>query len=259
MKKITVSVCSDVGKKRRKNEDNFTVNGYYNEKSADFFEQDYKSSLPLVAAVFDGMGGTRNGGEASLLCARETTQLRQLIADCSDLQATVARFYSHLNKILLRRQVVTKAEYGTTACIVAVLKDKIIFSNAGDSAIFLISDGEICKKSTDDNQAQLLLDMNAITKEQALTHPMKNMLTQHLGTGLTEDSYEPEPHICVLDRRRGEELAVVICSDGVSGTLEPQKIKRLVRAQGSVAADLVDAALAAGSDDNATAVIIRIK
>lgn len=259
MKRFFISVCSDVGKTRKNNEDNFVVNSHYNEKSVDFFEQDYnKRTAPVIVGVFDGMGGTHNGEEASLLCARETIQLRQLISASNDEEAVLKKFYSHLNRILLRRQLLSKTEFGTTACIVAVLKNKIVFSNVGDSAIFLISDGEICKKSVDDNQAQILLDMKAITEEEALNHPMRNMLTQYMGMGLSADSFEPEPHIETVDRKHVEKCTIIVCSDGVSGALSADRIMDIAKKEKCSASELVSAALDSGTDDNATAAIIKI-
>lgn len=258
MRKIYISVCSDVGKSRENNEDNFVVNSHYNDKSVDFFEQDYRRAIPVIAGVFDGMGGTQNGEIASLLCARESIQLRQLISDCDDEEITLRKFYSHLNRILLRRQVSSKTEFGTTACIVVVLKTKVVFSNVGDSAIFLIRDGEICKKSVDDNQVQLLLDINAITKEEAANHPMKNMLTQYMGMGLSQDSFEPEPHIEIFERAKGSRYTIVICSDGICGVLSEKQIKEISEKEECCASELVDAALNSGTKDNATAIIIKI-
>lgn len=259
MKKLSISICSDAGRVRKNNEDNFVINSHYNEKSVDFIKQEYKRSTPAVVGIFDGMGGTLNGEEASLLCARETTQLVHLLAESDDAEKILRRFYGHMNRVLLRRQLETKTEIGTTACVTAFVKNEIIFTNVGDSPAFLIQDGEIQQITKDDNQAQLLLDMKTITAEQAQNHPMKNMLTQYMGMGLSADSFEPEPHIISVERKRFKDCTVVMCSDGVSGVLTADEIMKIVDESSEPAQALVTAALNKGSSDNVTAAVIKTK
>lgn len=249
----------DKGTVRQNNEDNFVINETMKAKSLDSFEQQTVSELPCSAGVFDGMGGTSNGEDASYECAYTACVLPRLATAFDDVQRDMQSFYAYANERLLDKQRNTNVKLGSTASCAVLTEDEIILSNVGDSPIFLITGEEIKQISVDDNQAQMLVAMNVITPEQAKTHPMKNQLTQYMGMGLEEDEPFPEPHLYRLNRKTESVDWIILCSDGVSGVLDKNMIKQIVKSDAqNPAKALVMHALDCGSKDNATAVVIKV-
>lgn len=257
MKRVVVSVCSDVGNTRKNNEDNLVVNEFFNKKSSDFIEQDMKSSYPCIAGVFDGMGGTKNGERASLLCAEMFSKTGRIFKQSKNISKDLISIYSKINRTLLKEQIETKSDLATTACVVVVTKENIYCSNVGDSRIYLFEDDDMRLVSTDDNQAQLLIDSNSITAEQAKNHPSRNVLMQYMGMGLEDEGFEPEPHITVIEREKGTEYRLLICSDGLYSFVDEEEMKKDVLDDEYNAANiLVEKAIDNNSTDNVTAVVL---
>ena len=71
--KFSAAVCSDKGRIRNNNEDNFYFNGTHlnpeNRDEHNFFA-DSPSGSEIMYGVFDGMGGEALGEEASLITAQ---------------------------------------------------------------------------------------------------------------------------------------------------------------------------------------------
>jgi serine/threonine protein phosphatase PrpC len=85
-------------------------------------------------------------------------------------------------------------------------------------------------------------------------HPLRNALTNVVGARA-----EVDVHLLEERLRPGE--MILLTTDGVHGTLESAQMERIVAsapaAPGTLASELVDAALAAGSRDNCTAVVAQ--
>ena len=84
-------------------------------------------------------------------------------------------------------------------------------------------------------------------------HPMRNVLTNVLGGRPTVDVRMAERQL-----HGGETL--VLCSDGVHGVLDEARIASILQSHDDVhaaAQAIIDAALAEGSRDNVTALVVR--
>lgn len=109
-----------------------------------------------------------------------------------------------------------------------------------------------------DTRAWLLRDgtLQCLTQDHALDHPdLRSQLTRALGL---EDTVRVDFHQGAL--QIGDLL--LLTSDGVHGTLKPRRIAQLLGEGGDAqaAADtVVRAALDAGSHDNATALVLRVR
>jgi PPM family protein phosphatase len=108
--------------------------------------------------------------------------------------------------------------------------------------------------STDHSLVQELVDADRITPEEAATHPERHVITRALG-----ESTGVEPDFFVLRLAEAERL--LLCSDGVNGMLDDEAIAAVLGEASDPrdAADrLVAAAVAAGGEDNATAVVVDV-
>ncbi len=94
--------------------------------------------------------------------------------------------------------------------------------------------------------------MGVITKEQAKTHPNKNVITRALGT---EVSVEPDIYTGNLTKND----IVLICTDGLSNMVSDETIFNVIKNSEDsslLSQKLVSLAKENGGTDNITAVII---
>lgn len=122
--------------------------------------------------------------------------------------------------------------------------------NVGDSRVYAL-DGDVLTQVTHDHsRVQELVDSGAITPEQALVHPDRNLLTRAIGDDL------PEMDAWLVRLVPGRRL--VIASDGLMKEIDDALIGRIASLHGSpgaAAEALVDAALAMAARDNVTVVV----
>jgi protein phosphatase len=125
--------------------------------------------------------------------------------------------------------------------------------NVGDSRVYRLSGDRLEQLTVDHSEVQELVLAGVITREQARTHPRRNVVTRALGSdaGLLPDHW-------LLPAISGDRY--LICSDGLFSELPDDAILPLLAAgSAQQAADaLVSAANDAGGRDNVTAVVVDI-
>lgn len=252
--KLTYEAVSDVGRKRKGNEDSVFVNP--------------ESKLFVVA---DGMGGHAAGEVASsiavdsineFVCAtggdEEITWpfgLDESISYDGNRLKTAVRFANR--KVLEVTKEKTEYE-GMATTVVAVLVDGATanLAHVGDSRIYLVRAAALSQLTSDHSWVNEQIQSGIISAEQARSHPLRNVVTRALGgrTDLQVDmqSREMDPGDILL-----------LCSDGLTNMLPDDEIQSLVnQAAGDVkraARDLVDAANARGGEDNITVLLIKFE
>ncbi len=242
---------SDVGKKRKGNEDSLFL--------------DDNMGLYVVA---DGMGGHQAGEVASLLVVKTMEDYikrfkgGKTVEELADSDKTLSKEANRLiSGINLSNQVVfqasrNKSSYrgmGATVSAVYFTEDTLIAANVGDSPIYLIRNGTI----------ELLSVTHTVMAEQRAMNPsgasqlskgFSHMLTRAMGI---EDSVRAD--LCEIQCFK--EDVVVIASDGLSDKLLPDEILEILNHKhpGKASQDLVDAANQRGGDDNITVIVLKVK
>jgi len=226
-------------------------------------QDSYLATAP-VFVVADGMGGHQGGEIASAIVVEE---FGRLVVEGYD----VTRAPEVVNEVLAscQRRIRAYADEhradgdpdwyaGTTVVAALPCEDdegpKWLLANLGDSRIYRLHDGELEQVSVDHSVVQELLDAGEIEAESVATHPERHVITRALGGPVL-----PEPDFFVLPF--GSAARVVLCSDGVSGMIGDVEIERVLRETEDPrdAADrIVAAAVAAGGQDNATAVVVDV-
>lgn len=219
--------------------------------------EDAVCAQPPVFAVADGMGGHAAGEVASALAIRCLEEL----ALRGDVHADdVLNTMLHANQIILDRQQAQAdtAGMGTTVSglclgLVGGAPHWLVF-NVGDSRVYHFSDGTLRQLTTDHSEVAELVAAGTITPEQALTHPMRNVITRSLGT-----QPPPTTDLWLLPVVEGERF--LVCSDGLPLEVSDSAIaSALSRGSGAQAtADmLVAKAVAAGGRDNVSVVVVDV-
>jgi PPM family protein phosphatase len=147
------------------------------------------------------------------------------------------------------------------ACVLtlAVVQDgQVTIGHVGDSRLYLIWDGAIRKMTSDHSPVGEGEDAGEFTEREAMLHPRRNEVFRDVGSRrrAPEDGDFIEIRTC----RFRPDAAILLCSDGLTDLLTSSQVRAIVeRYDGDaarVAAELVEAANAAGGSDNVTALFV---
>jgi PPM family protein phosphatase len=226
---------TETGKVRRSNEDSYLMRG----------------TLFMVA---DGMGGAAAGEIASAICAEAFAEI-DLIRTGGD--AALRDAIRTANRRIVERAASdpSAAGMGTTVTAALIGDDgRVVIANVGDSRAYLLRDGNLRQLSEDHSVVAELIASGQISEDEAEHHPQRSVITRVLGAESTV-----QVDIFWLDAADGD--TILLCSDGLTTMVPEQRIAELLAAEQTcekIAQSLVDAALAAGGEDNVTAVVFRV-
>ena len=213
--------------------------------------------------VADGMGGYEGGEIASALAVDAIVELvRRTAADADvtwpyriDPQRSIGE-----NEILVatrlageriaQRRVGELEQMGSTVAVLRLAAGRAVVGHVGDSRVYRLRDGALAQLTSDHS---LLAQLTAQGLEpDPASWPWRHVVTRALGTG----SSEPDVQV---DRACAGDI-YLLCSDGLSEVLSPQVMAALLDTTAEVACHaLVDAAFAAGSRDNISAIVVRVR
>ena len=208
--------------------------------------------------VADGMGGAAAGEVASALFKKATVGLfssdpestpdeaQELVMEC--FQSANRKILSHVN------EVPSHSGMGCTAELLVFHNDGFILGHVGDSRTYSWSRGRLKQLTKDHTFVQEQLDQGLISREQAKTHSMRNLILRVVGSndGLKVDII----HGTVLV---GD--IFLLCTDGLSSMVEDVQIKEILAIEEPLAVKgtmLIDQANNAGGKDNIAVVLIEI-
>lgn len=235
---------TDIGKMRNMNQDCIYVS-----------PEDESPKLYILA---DGMGGY-NGGEIASKLAVESAKnyIKNYFSSIQLDQNSILQFLKEVveytNKTVYQRAREEKEleEMGTTLEICLIYLNKVFIAHVGDSRIYRIRKNFMRKLTTDHSYVEKLVKDGSITREQAYTHPKKNMLTQAVGCEL-----EVQPEISVKGFLKDDIL--LICSDGLTNMVSENEIYGIIRTDIEKANEaLISRANANGGIDNISVIIVE--
>lgn len=205
-----------------------------------------------VLAVADGLGGHAAGEIASGIAIE---CMKNAVKFCEgDIKTMLRDAVFTADEQIIAQSEKSPATGGmATTLIAACIDDDLNCTvvNIGDSRAHIISASDV-KTTKDHSVVNELLDSGEIPLEEAWQHSLSNVLSQALGdpeSDVIPDFYE----VNLLN------TFLLLSSDGLHDFVKTEKIQEIVLANGEnvekSVKDLVEEALAAGSDDNITAVL----
>lgn len=244
---VKLGAKTDLGRIRENNEDKF-----------DFYEPEDPAVLATKGCFFgvaDGMGGHSAGQIACELALKVV--IRAYYANPSpDTHASMRRAVEEANALIYdTAQMMTERNgMGTTLTAVVIREDMLTVAQVGDSRGYLLRDGQITQITEDHSWVAEQVRIGAMSLEEAQASPFRNIITRSIGTSSTV-----EPDIATHELRVGD--SVILCSDGLSGHLDPLEIASVVSEHSpSIAAmRLVEEANERGGRDNITVLILSIR
>lgn len=226
--------------------------------------EDSYLAAPPVFVVADGMGGHQGGDVASRIVVEEFRRIAEegYPAD-QGTEAVTSALVQSQSRIReygeeQRNHSLTRWYAGTTAVVALLVEDageeKWLLANLGDSRIYRLSGERLEQVSVDHSVVQELIDTGVITPDEAAHHPERHVITRALGG---PDGAEPD--FFLLPLRSAERI--LLCSDGITTMLADEEIESILLSRTDprdAADDLVAAAVSAGGEDNATAVVVDV-
>lgn len=207
---------SDIGKVRENNQDSY------------YCAKEERLNLYIVA---DGMGGY-NGGEvaSSLAVAAVKEYFENNFAssqnDRESILALIRSAIEYANMVVIEKAKSEKEleGMGTTLDLCFIYNNKLYIGHVGDSRIYRIRKEFIRKLTKDHSYVQQLVEDGKITKEEAVHHPKKNMITKALGV-----SSMVEPDVYVKGYLKDD--VIVMCTDGLSNMVPDAKLYEIASQQ----------------------------
>lgn len=243
---------TDVGMKRKHNEDNFMM-------------------LPeqQLFVVADGMGG-HNAGEVASEIAVNTMKLffsesaedpdyTWPIKEAPNRSRDENRMVAGVklaNYRIYEAQVrdIRKKGMGTTIVGLIFEDGRAITGHAGDSRIYLVRGDELQQVTEDHSLLNNYLKIAKLTPEEIANFPHKNVIVRALGM-----KADVEVEVNVVDVQPGDFL--MLCSDGLSGEVTDEDIHETILKHGddlqASVESLIKQACDNGGKDNVTVIIAR--
>lgn len=213
-------------------------------------EESQNGQLYIVA---DGVGGSDAGEVASRFATERTIhhyiensdtvdwgeRLRQsMLAANTELRQLSGRQYEGLRM-------------ATTMVAVVLHGDSATLANVGDSRAYHWQDGAISQITKDQSLVARLLEEGAISEEEAVNHPRKNVILHSLGS-------ENAPQIDLYQVSLRPSEALVLCSDGLTRHVSDEEIAGAI---GQVAVEeatekLIELANSRGGEDNISVAVL---
>jgi serine/threonine protein phosphatase PrpC len=252
-----VAWMTDVGSVRSHNEDGLFV-----------FIGEQQSDAPLppfgLFILADGMGGHQAGEVASAIATRAVAghllaRVYQPLLSSADHTATQPSLTEVMSDALLeanRDVSQTVPGSGTTLTCGMVLGNRLFVGHVGDSRAYLWGEEAAAQLlTTDHSVVTQLVEIGQLTSEEAAVHPQRNMLYRAIGQGV---ALEVDVSTHVL--QSGDLL--VLCSDGLWGLLPDEQMWSIISEAPTLdeaCVGLVDAANAAGGNDNITVILVEMR
>lgn len=250
MVKIESAGISDIGKRRKQNEDSLFL--------------DDRLGLYVVA---DGMGG-HNAGEVASKLVVETIRdyIRQgqsddPVEERAGIDANLSKEAQlllagiQLSNRIVHQTALSNEAYrgmGSTVSAIYFTEKTFIVANVGDSLIYLIRNGAIEQLAVPHTLVAEQTERDPDNAE-LLWSDFKHVLTRAMGVDEKVKADINEWPLCKND-------ILVICSDGLTDKASAEEILELVYNRRSERAckSLVDLANARGGDDNITVIVLKV-
>lgn len=235
------AACSAKGI-RELNEDSFIISSVINKMAGVYSEESISGNDEKMSffAVADGMGGQGSGEKASNLVVsklKAAAETKTTITE-SEIKEEIESIHNSI--------IETGSQMGSTLSGIIFQKGQCAVVNLGDSRTYRLRGDMFLKMTNDDSLKRY--DSAAAS----------NIITNGIGGGLTGIS---------VNCRFSDKIVMpgdifLMCSDGIHGFVSDEEIEVALMSSASVkeiAANIIQKAISNHTDDNCTAVVVKIK
>lgn len=214
--------------------------------------------LPNLLIVADGMGGHAAGEKASQEAVKCAVDYVSGVTDLP-VDEILLEMASKANKHVYYMAVANPAMagMGTTMVGATVLGDYIYCVNVGDSRMYVLDQNDRFMRVTMDHSwVEEMVHLGKLTPEEARVHPRRNYITRAIGA-----SEEVEADLYKVPL--GYAKMILLCSDGLTGQIEDERISEIVKVRSLSLSDrvdmLVNEANRNGGNDNISIILVDLE
>jgi len=226
-------------------------------QNEDAYAVDLENAMIVVS---DGIGGSDGGAQASEIVVRMLPQmfanrLRVLSSPTDEgLRSVLRSAVSDLSDQLYAKTNGLPGRHSMGATVVAVVIRHALIHvvHMGDSRAYLLHAGQLKRMTADHSIVGILERRHEISCEEARHHVARGQLTRFVGMALPA-----LPDVLSVPVEEGDRT--LLCTDGLTATMDDDAVAAILRkgtAPQDMAAELVAAAITAGSQDNVTALVL---
>lgn len=257
--KVSVGFCTDKGPIRDLNED---AGGFITANEA-------LQGVEGVFVVADGLGGHDGGEVASKMAVEVVLDAYRVgsteIGTLLPIEQSIIDVIHKANEQIYEFSMASvsgealhrdpdRSSMGTTVTVAILSREKLTIGHVGDSRAYLKRKGTLSLLTDDQTLAAEQVREGNISSDALRDHPLRNVLTQAVGTAETV-----KPFVRTEKIQSGD--IFLLCSDGLYDVLSDRVLLRMIDGSNEsqkVVDSLVQKAIEDGSTDNVTALIAYI-
>ena len=175
------------------------------------------------------MGGHKKGEVASKLAVENIIKfLKDNLVQHDNVKLSyitdiLKQAYNDVNTIIYNRSKVdSECEgMGTTLTTAVVYKNIIYIGNVGDSRCYICEKNSIEQITKDHSLVEELVEKNMITKEEAIKHPQRNVITRALGT-------DKIVIVDIFEKNIENESRILLTTDGLTNYITKNQMEEIV-------------------------------
>lgn len=266
--KFRIAAKTDVGCVRTNNEDNFQAAADLTQPTMTWVNNQTYDLGPngALLVVADGMGGMNAGEVASAIAidtVREYFTPTNLTPEVLKNRFTVEKFMKEVvveaDRRIKQKSTPETRGMGTTIVMAWLLDGQCYVCWCGDSRAYIYNPATgLFQVSKDHSYVQTLVDAGEISEEDAFDYPNSNVITRCL----CDAKQKAEPDCLLAPQPLCDGDIILLCSDGLSGLLRDSEMQAIIEHSSddmnTLSDKLIDAALAAGGNDNVTVAVAAI-
>ncbi len=257
----TTGIGSERGGRSR-NEDNYLVcrEGQVRYRKGDSEEVKEAETRGVLLAVADGMGGHRDGDLASTAAVQAMSRLFARPPEEEDSEHVLLDHVLTCHRRLRRRAAEHgPVRMGTTLTAAWVLRGELFWVHVGDSRLYVWRQGQLSRLTRDHTRGEFARrDGRSIGDDGG--YLAQNFVYGSRGIG-DDNQIRLDPGVDSGRVRLEAGDRLLLCSDGLSGFVPNHRINDVLvhRTEPQAAATtLMERAIAAGSDDNVSVLVVRV-
>lgn len=236
--KLTYATISKTGK-RPENQDTFNV-----------IEMSDKDRW--MGIICDGMGGHRNGKEASTLVTKTISDYWEKFSNMYDREEKVGKACKKASIAFDRKSFDLHTQMGTTMVMASVEGSKVLIAHIGDSRCYLLRQGHYDYD-----------DINNTEKDHVVYQTKDHVRTDYGWEVVTKCFFSYRPEVAVADIAEFEMQSndrLFLCSDGIYKSMDNETLKELILSERSPQdiIDAIDSICERDGNDNYTAIMAII-
>ncbi|MDH3493410.1 MAG: protein phosphatase 2C domain-containing protein, partial [Acidobacteriota bacterium] len=207
-------------------------------------------------AVADGVGGAQAGDVASEMAVEILAEAFINLNEDGDAEDRMRQAIEKANSAIyqMSRDLPQLSTMATTLVAVHLSGNIATIGHVGDSRLYrLDTAGSLFRETQDHSVVEEEVRAGRMTREQAATHPSRNVISRALGA---DESVEIDMKTIMFETNS----TFLVCSDGVTRHISEDELREMLFLEDDpveICRVIKETCYARGAEDNLTAVVIK--